>query len=67
MHHLSVFEGGVEYHVNYNSDWSGEAIIAYHAGGSGAWTEVRLPGALLRTCGRAAALADFVATVERIK
>ena len=64
MHTMSVTVDGTEYFVNHHSDWSGEAHVN--------WTdrdgdhEIRLPGMLLRACGRSAAIGDAISAIERL-
>jgi hypothetical protein len=65
MHTLTKIVDGVEYRVHHNGDWSGEAIVVV-PGPVGGRIEFKLPGMLLRACGREAALQEAVAAIEEI-
>ena len=62
MHHMSKTVDGIEYHVNYNGDWSGPAHVTWVEHGE--TRELELPGELLRACGRASAFSDVIAAIE---
>jgi hypothetical protein len=65
MHTFEKVVDGVTYFVHHNSDWSGEALIV-RAGELGGKVEYKLPGELLRACGRAAALEDAAKAIAEI-
>lgn len=53
MHTSTIEVDGITYRVHHNSDWSGEAIVAWRDK-SGAQRTVELPGRVLAACGRRA-------------
>lgn len=60
MHYTSVDVDDTSYHINHNSDWSGEAIITWHRDypenlDGPIRKEVRLPGKVLLKLGFEAA------------
>ena len=60
MHQLTmVTERYGNVTINHNSDWSGKAIISFLDPDTDTIKEVRIPGELLTTLGRVAAV-DFV-------
>lgn len=64
MHTMTKTVNGTEFHVSHNGDWSGDAIIMWQLEGEGKTRSVVLPGALLRACGRSAAIADAISALE---
>jgi hypothetical protein len=70
METLETTIDGVRYFVHHNTDWSGEAIITRVDAGAGLAgvmeLVVKLPGELLRACGRDRAFRDVIAAVEQM-